>query len=80
MNAGFTALGLSVVTGPLYTIGMSMQLSVLPHLTIYGDLKPEDIKKPAGLLRGGLTKMGLLSAGATTSKEIIKVDEKLAED
>ena len=54
MNAGFTALGLSVITGPLYTIGMSMQLSVLPHLTIYGDLKPEDIKKPAGLLRGGL--------------------------
>jgi hypothetical protein len=43
-------------------------------------LKPEDIKKPTGLLRGGLTKMGLLSAGATTSKEIIKVDEKLAED
>jgi hypothetical protein len=31
----------SVVTGPFYTIGLAMQLSVIPHLTIYGDVKPE---------------------------------------
>ena len=32
--------------GPLHTIATSMQLSVIPHLTIYGDVKPEQIKKP----------------------------------
>ncbi|CDW86920.1 UNKNOWN [Stylonychia lemnae] len=36
---------LTLITSPLYTIATSMQLSVIPHLTIYGDVKPEDVKK-----------------------------------
>jgi hypothetical protein len=39
---------LSLATSPLYVIGMSMQMSVVPNLTIYGDVKPQDINK--GLL------------------------------
>ena len=35
----------SVITAPFYTIAISMQLSVLPHLLIYGDVKPEQLKK-----------------------------------
>ena len=31
----------SAITSPLHVIATSMQLSVLPHLTIYGDVKPE---------------------------------------
>ena len=38
----------SVVTSPLYVIATSMQLSVIPHLTLYGDVKPEQIKKSMG--------------------------------
>ena len=41
-----------------------MQLSVLPHLTIYGDVKESEVKKQ-GLLRGGLEKIGLLDKGKT---------------
>ena len=51
--AGFGAMGLSLITGPLFTIGLAMQLSVLPHLTIYGDVKPEDIPKFRSTLRVG---------------------------
>ena len=45
----------SVVTSPLYTVGIAMQLSVIPHLTIYGDVKPEQIKR--GLLRATTDKI-----------------------
>lgn len=45
----------SVVTSPFYTVGIAMQLSVIPHLTIYGDVKPEQIKR--GLLRATTDKI-----------------------
>ena len=34
-----------MLIGPLHTIATSMQLSVIPHLTIYGDVKPDQLKK-----------------------------------
>ena len=37
-----------MITSPFYVIATSMQLSVVPHLTIYGDVKPEQLKKPMG--------------------------------
>eukprot|EP00347_Sterkiella_histriomuscorum_P014589 403360307 len=40
---------LSLFTSPLYTIATSMQLSVIPHLTIYGDVKPHEVKKKSYL-------------------------------
>ena len=43
-----------------------MQLSVIPHLTIYGDVKPEQIKK--GFLRGSLEKAGLLLGPGEAAK------------
>lgn len=36
-----------------------MQLSVVPHLTIYGDVKESDVKK-SGIIRKGLENVGLL--------------------
>ena len=47
-----------VVTSPFYTVGIAMQLSVIPHLTIYGDVKPEQIKR--GLLKSTVDKIKLL--------------------
>lgn len=38
----------SAITSPFHVIATSMQLSVLPHLTIYGDVKPEQLKKTMG--------------------------------
>jgi hypothetical protein len=53
---------------------------VLPNLTIYGDLKPEQIKMPKGLLRGGLEKVGLITAGESNTKAIIPLDHRFVED
>lgn len=44
------------MTAPFYTIATSMQLSVKSHLTIYGDVKESDIKKPSYIKE----KLGLL--------------------
>lgn len=44
----------SLITAPLHAISTSMQLSVLPHLTIYGDVKPSEVKKPTILHKLGL--------------------------
>ena len=38
----------SLITSPLHVISMSMQMSIIPNLTIYGDVNPKDINK--GLL------------------------------
>ena len=48
-----------------------MQLSVMPHLTIYGDVKDSDLKKP-GVVRQGLEGIGLLDnkTRASQTKEI----------
>jgi hypothetical protein len=50
-----------------------MQLSVIPHLTIYGDVKPSEVYKP-GVVRQGLEGIGLLDAKsrkAAESKEVL---------
>ena len=45
VNGGVFAMGLSIITSPLYVIALSLQVSVVPHLTIYGDVDPEKVKK-----------------------------------
>ena len=58
---------LSVVTAPFYTVAISMQLSVLPNLLIYGDVKPEQLKK--GFLKRNLERIGVLKRAAIESNE-----------
>jgi hypothetical protein len=43
----------------LHTIALSMQLSVIPHLTAYGDVKPEQLKQT--LIASTTKKMKLLA-------------------
>ena len=47
-----------MLTAPLNTIYTSMQLSVLAHATIYGDVKESEVKKPS-VIRD---KLGLLNS------------------
>ena len=63
-------LGLSVITSPLYVIATSMQLSVLPHLTMYGDVKPEQLKKTVGQ-RMGMRFKELSGFRSSTSKTLV---------
>lgn len=58
------------MTGPFYTIGLAMQLSVIPHLTIYGDVKPEQINR--GLLTNTYTKVLELTAKQTTDLTVVE--------
>ena len=55
------------MTSPLYTIAISMQLSVIPHLTIYGDVKPEQVKK--GFMKSSVERLGLLLDRGSGSTE-----------
>ena len=69
---------MSLVTGPLHTIALSMQLSVIPHLTIYGDIKPSQLKQ--GLLTASVERIKLI--GQKDKGELVKVmegQEKLTE-
>ena len=70
-----------LVTSPLYTIAISMQLSVIPHLTIYGDVTPDQVKK--GFMRGNIERIStLLGRGASTETrlaELTKEQNKLVE-
>ena len=59
----------SVITSPLIVVAMSMQMSVMPNITIYGDVKPSDINK--GLLT---EKIGL---GKITNRKAIATSEKM---
>ena len=67
--AQMTAL-LTVFTAPFHAISTSMQLSVLPHLTVYGDVKESDVNK--GAVRTKLEGIGLLEAKAkeASTKEL----------
>jgi hypothetical protein len=69
--AQMTAL-LTVFTAPFHAISTSMQLSVLPHLTAYGDVKESEVNK--GVVRSKLEGVGLLEAKAkeAASKELAK--------
>ena len=67
-NNLFVSAAASVITSPLYVVSMSMQMSVMPNLTIYGDVKPSDINK--GLLS---ERIGL---GAIVNRKAIATSEK----
>ena len=67
-NNFVTACVFSAITSPLYVIGMSMQMSIIPNITIYGDVNPKDINK--GLLS---QKMGL---GEIVNRKAIATSEK----
>lgn len=77
MNTIFVHLLFSTVTSPLYVIALSMQMSIMPNITIYGDVKPKDINK--GLLseRIGIDKLFNRKAIATGEKQIVKFDNKV---
>ena len=62
------------MTSPFYTVGIAMQLSVLPHLTIYGDVKPEQIRRT--LIQSSMEKVGFLPHFASKSTEIISIEHK----
>lgn len=65
----------SIVTSPFIVVGMSMQMSVMPNITIYGDVKPQDINK--GLLTDklGFGKYSNRKAIATSEKQIVQYKE-----
>ena len=65
-----TATIASVVTSPLYVISMSMQMSIIPNLTIYGDVDPKAINKGLAGDRLGLGKFMNRKAIATSEKQL----------
>ena len=69
-NNLFVSAAASLITSPLFVISMSMQMSVMPNITIYGDVKPSDINK--GLLseRIGLGKLTNRKAIATSERQL----------
>jgi hypothetical protein len=71
--AQLTAL-LSVVTAPLHAISISMQLSVIPHLTAYGDVKPSEVYKK-GVVRTKLEGIGLLESKAKPAETTAVLNE-----
>ena len=73
-NALAVSFVLSTITSPLRVISMSMQMSVMPNITIYGDVNPKDINK--GLLseRLGMGKFINRKAIETSEKDIVKFD------
>lgn len=44
-----------------------MQLSVIPHLTIYGDVKESQVNKP-GVVKQGLQGIGLIENKVSTTE------------
>lgn len=64
---------LSLFTSPLYVIALSMQMSVMPNITIYGDVSPKEINK--GLLseKIGIGNLINRKAIATSEKQLAKV-------
>ena len=70
-NTFFVAALFSTVTSPLYVIGMSMQMSVMPNLTIYGDVNPKDINKGLLTSKLGFGKFTNRKAIATSEKQVV---------
>lgn len=73
----YTWIIFSLITSPLYNLSISMQCSVTPHLTIYGDVTKEQAKgyslKLSDKVSNAVEKLGSLTAGrgkAATSAEI----------
>ena len=70
LNFSFIFDAPRVITSPFYVIATSMQLSVIPHLTIYGDVKPEQLKKTMGQ-RVGMKFKELTGFRSSTSRELV---------
>jgi hypothetical protein len=64
-----------LVTGPLHTIALSMQLSVIPHLTAYGDVKPEQLKQT--MIGSATKKMKLLAGKEAKELAVAKAEKPL---
>jgi hypothetical protein len=75
-NSFLVYSALSIITSPLYVIGMSMQMSILPNLTIYGDVKPSEINKGLLVNRLGIDKLTNRKAIATSEKQLAIFEEK----
>ena len=71
MNGLVVSALLSVFTSPLIVIGMSMQMSVMANITIYGDVKPKDINKGLMSDKIGLGNIMNRKAIATSEKQVI---------
>ena len=56
-----------------------MQLSVMPHLTIYGDVKPEQLKKPLATQMYNKV-LELSPFRSATTKEISTVTKMTAQE
>lgn len=53
-----------------------MQMSILPNLTIYGDVKPSEINKGLLVNRLGIDKLTNRKAIATSEKQLAIFEEK----
>ena len=67
MNSLFFSSLLSLFTSPLYVIALSMQMSVMPNITIYGDVSPKEINK--GLLSEKIGIGNLINRKAIATSE-----------
>jgi hypothetical protein len=70
-NQFLISAGFSVLTSPFYVVSLSMQMSVMPNLTIYGDVKPQDINKGLLTQKIGLGKIVNRKAIATSEKQLV---------
>jgi hypothetical protein len=73
---GVLSIAISVVTSPLIVIGMSMQMSVMPNLTIYGDVKPSEINKGLLTNRLGLGNLVNRKSIETSERHVVKYETK----
>ena len=74
LHTGQISCLLSFVTAPFLTISAALQLSVMPHLKIYGDFQPGKEPSLRGLLRGASSS----KAVARAPSEVMKQSEKQA--
>lgn len=66
------------MTAPLTAISTSMQLSVIPHLTIYGDVKESEVK--TGVVREKLEGIGLLDGKSRREAEARELQTEVKHD
>ena len=74
LNALSVSFLLSTIVSPLRVISMSMQMSVMPNLTIYGDVKPQDINRGLLTEKVGMSKFINRKAIAASEKEVAKYE------
>ena len=67
------------MTAPLTAISTSMQLSVIPHLTVYGDVKESEVNK-GGIIREKLEGIGLLDNKSRKEAEAKELQTEVRHD